>query len=293
MICDSDRAVTHAVGRFYDGFRVTETIHAAHFRMQMQLHTLFRRRVHTLFPRHLQHVIRVNDIIALVFVIGTVALDDKRVPGAKLLPLVAVFSLLRPYFQIDGACIIRDGNGIDLAPVPLDLCKKYIAPNRNFAGLCPNIAQRCQARRLEHMPIHQLGRRVLQVQSLHLYGRPLAFGLELAGGRRLFQDMFFHGLGRNSRVAHQRHLRPHSGARGDQLLQFHGKFHLRQQQHTILHAHGDVLPRNIHLSPRQKAVNGQACVFQFLCQLQHGSGRKAGICKQALHLECKARELRL
>ena len=40
-------------------------------------------------------------------------------PGAKLLPLVAVFSLLRPYFQIDGACIIRDGNGIDLAPVPL------------------------------------------------------------------------------------------------------------------------------------------------------------------------------
>ena len=36
VICDSDRAVTHAVGRFYDGFRVTETIHAAHFRMQMQ-----------------------------------------------------------------------------------------------------------------------------------------------------------------------------------------------------------------------------------------------------------------
>ena len=71
------------------GFRVTETIHAAHFRMQMQLHTLFRRRVHTLFPHHLQHVIRVNDIIALVCGIGTVALDEDVYKRQAMSSLVA------------------------------------------------------------------------------------------------------------------------------------------------------------------------------------------------------------
>ncbi len=77
----------------------------------------------------------------LVFIVGAVAPHDDCAALADALPLGAVLPFLCADLQVDRAGIVGDGHGVDLAAVPLDLCKEYIAPDHALAALAAQILE--------------------------------------------------------------------------------------------------------------------------------------------------------
>ena len=113
------------MGQPHDAAGVAEAVHAGQFGVQVQLHSLDRGGVLPLFALYEQHIVGVHDVVMLVLIIGAVAAHDDRGTLADALPLGAVLAFLRADLEVDGAGVVGDGHGVDLAIVALDLGKEH------------------------------------------------------------------------------------------------------------------------------------------------------------------------
>ena len=290
VVGDGNGRVPHAVGQPHDAAGVAEAVHAGQFGVQVQLHSLDRGAVLPLFALHEQHIVGVHDVVMLVLIIGAVAAHDDRGTLADALPLGAVLALLRADLEVDGAGVVGDGHGVDLAIVALDLGKEHIAPDGALAALAAQILEGGEVFGGEHFAVEDGHRLVGQVQPLHLDGRSGILFLELDHRRgdlalQLFLHLVLLGLAYS---ADQADFGRHPGVAGDAVCQQLFKAHLLQKLRAVAHPDGDALPQDGDAAPVQKAVDGHAVRLHFLQQVPQGRFVQRGIAEVVLDLQFKA-----
>src|SRR5699024_3288877 len=139
VVGDGDGRVAHLVGQPDDAARVAEAVQSGQFGVQVQFHPLFGRMVLPAAALHDQDVVGVDDVVVLVFVVGAVAPHQKGGAVFQPLPLGAVLPFLGADLQVDGAGVVGEGDGIDLAETALDLGGKDVAPDHALAALAPQV----------------------------------------------------------------------------------------------------------------------------------------------------------
>ena len=294
VVGDGDGPVAHAVGQADDLAGVAETVHGAGLGMQVQLHPAlaFGRGILPRLALHLQDVIGVQHIVALVLVVAVVAADDEG--GARLdgLPLAHVGAVVADHLDVDRTGVVGDGSEIDLAAAALDLGGEHVAPDGDLAAVA-QVVEGAQVGRLEIFAVEHLDRLVRQVQALHLDGRQVLLGLEL-DGRGLALDVAFkllrrHGLAGGGHA----HDGQGAGALLDALGQAAGEIDAFQNVHAGGHVDNDLAVFDGDGGLVQKAVDGQALGFQLLDELAGGVGGDGTIVEVVFQSQLVALEHRL
>ena len=295
VVGDGNGRMPHAVGQLDDAAGVAEAIHAGKLGVQMQLHPLLRCGILPLFALYDEHIVGVDDIIVFVLVVGAVAAHDEGGALAKALPLGAILTFLCTDLQVDGALIIGDGYGVDLAVVAFDLREEHIAPDDALAALTAQILQRGEVLGGEHFAMENGNRLIGQIQTIHLDGRCGVLFLELDHRRRDLALQFFLQLMllRLTHGALQRYLRRYPGVRRNALGKQLFKVHLLQKFCAMAHADGDFLANDLDGAPVQKAVDGHAVPLHFVHQAAQSGFIQHGIAKQVLDTQLKAFIVRL
>ena len=285
VVGDGNGRVPHAVGQLDDAAGVAEAVHAGKLGVQVQLHPLDRGSILPLFALHDEHIVGVNDIIVLVFIVGAVTAHDEGGALAERLPLGAVLAFLRANFQVDGALIVGDGNGVNFAVVALHLGEEHITPDGALAALAAQVLERGEVLGGEHLAVENGHGLVGQVEALHLDGRGGVLLLELDHRRRdLALQLFFHLvlLGFAHRAL-QRHLRLDAGMGRNALSQQFFKAHLLQKLRAVAHPDGDLLAGDADGAPVQKTVDGHTVPLHLLHQVPQGSFVQHGIAEQVFN----------
>ncbi len=295
VIGDRDRRVPHPVRQTHDAARITEAVHAGKLGMQVQLHPLFRSIVLPLFALHKEHIIRVHDIVMLILVIRAVAAHDDGRALADGLPLGAVLTVLRTDLQVDGAGVVGDGNGIDLAVVALDLGKEHVAPDHALAALAAQLLERCEIFGGEHFAVEDGHRLVGQIQPVHLDGRCGILLFKLDHRRRdLTLQLFFQlMLFRFAHRAGQGDFGLCAGVCRNTLCQQALKLHLLQELGAVAYTDCNILPHDGDRAPIQKAVDGHTIPLHVLQQLPQCCFVQHGVPEQVFDLQFKALIVRL
>ena len=290
VVGDGNGRVAHPVRQPDDPAGVAEGVHAGQLGMQMQLHPLDRGMVFPLLALDEEDIVGVDDVIMLVFVVGAVAPDDDGGALGDGLPLGAVLSFLRPDLQVDGAGVIGDGNGIDLAVVALDLGEENIAPDHALAALAAEVLQRRQVLGGEHLAVEDGHGLVGQIESLHLDGRGRVLLLELDHRRRdlPLQFLFHLALFGLAHRALQGHLGFDAGVGRNPLGQQPLELHLLQKLGAVADADGDVLAGDLDGAAIQKAVDGHAVPLHLLHQFPQGGFVQRRVAEQVLDAQFKA-----
>ena len=225
-----------------------------------------------------------------VFVVGAVAADDHGGSLRDGLPFGAVLAFLRADFQVDGAGVVGDGHGINLAEVTLDLGEEDIAPDHALAALAAQIFQRREIFRGEHLAVEDRHRLVRQVEALHLDRRCGILFLELDDRRRNLAFQFFFQLPLFSLAdgACQGDFGFDAGVRGNAFRQQLFKAHILQELRAVADADGDILPDDADLASVKKAVDGYAIPFHILHQVTQNSLIHRRVPKEVVDFEFKA-----
>ena len=263
--------------------------------MQVQLHPLDRGMVLPLLALDEEDIVGVDDVVMLVFVVGAVAPDDDGGALGDGLPLGAVLPFLRPDLQVDGAGVIGDGNGIDLAVVALDLGEEDIAPDHALAALAAQVLEGGEVLGGEHLAVEDGHGLVGQIEALHLDGRGRVLLLELDHRRRdlPLQFLFHLALFGLAHRACQGDFGPDTGVGGNAVRQQALEFHLLQKLGAVADADGDVLAGDLDGAAIQKAVDGHAVPLHLLHQLPQGGFVQRGIAEEVVDLQFKALIVRL
>ena len=272
VVGDGDGAVAHAVRKAHDLAGVAEAVHRARLGVQVQLNALLSlgRRILPRFALDLQDVIRQQNVVALVLVIGIVAAHDQRRAGFEAFPLGHVLVVVAEDLEIDRTVIVCNGREIDLAAAALDLGGEHIAPDRDLAAVA-QIVERAQVGRFERLAVEQLGRRGGQGQAVDRKRRDLLFCLELNGrglfGHTALQGLFVH-LGGHVLHAHDGQR---AGALLDQFRQMARKVDAFKDGAPGVDAHGETVRlKHNGLVFVQKTVDRHALAFELFDQ--HGDG---------------------
>ena len=279
VVGDGDGRVAHLVGQPDDAARVAEAVQGRQLGVQVQFHPLFGRMVLPAAALHDQDVVGVDDVVVLVFVVGAVAPHQKGGAVFQPLPLGAVLPFLSADLQVDGAGVVGEGDGIDLAETALDFGGKDVAPDHALAALAPQVFEGGQVLGLEHLAVEDLDRLVGQVQALHLQGRRGAPGLELhhRRGGFFFQLLFqLPALGLAG-GRHQPHLGAFPGVGLDAVGQQPFKLQVPQKAGAVAGPHRDPAALDGQGAPVQKAVDGHALPFHLLKDAKQGGLVQGGI----------------
>ena len=290
MVGDGNGRMSHPVRQLDDAARIAERIHAGQLGVQMQFHPLDRGVVLPFFPLHKQHIVGVDDVIVLVLVVGAVAADHHGGAFGDGLPLGAVLAFLCADLQVDGAGVVGDGNGVDLAEVALDLGEEHIAPDHALAALAPQILQRGQVLGGEHLAVEDGNRLVRQVKALDLDGWSGVLFLKFDHRRRdLALQLFLHLplLGLADRAG-QGDLGLDAGVRRDLLGQPRFKAHLLQKLGAVADADGDVLPDDLDPASVEEAVDGHPLPLHLLHQIAQNVLVHGRIAEEVVDLQFKA-----
>ena len=279
VVGDGDGGVPHLVGQPDDAAGVAEAVQRRELGVQVQFHPLFGGVVLPAAALHDQHVVGVDDVVVLVLVVGAVAPHQQGGAVFQPLPLGAVLPFLGADLQVDGAGIVGDGDGIDLAEIALDLGGKDVAPNHALAALAPQVFEGGQVFGLEHLAVEDLDRLVGQVEPLHLQRRRGAPGLELDHRRGGFFFQFLFqlaalGLAGGRDEPHRRAL---SGVGLDAVGQQVLKFQVLQKAGAVAGPHRDLFILDGQRAPVEKAVDGHTIPLHLLEDAQQGLLVQGGV----------------
>ena len=291
MVGDGDGPVPHAVGGAHDLAGVAETVHAGKLGVQVQLHPLFGGVVLPLFALHLQHVIRIDHIVVLVFIVGTLAFEHEGSPLFHFFPLGVVFAVAAAQLQTDGAGVVGDGHDIALLEVALDLHGKHVAPDGDLAAVAAQVLEGGDLPGLEVLAVEHAHRLVGEVQARDLEVRRLLFLLKTRSGG-LLQHPLLPLVSGHSAVLFQGHGRQHAGALLHQFGQDVSKADPFQNVFSHRHCDGELCALQRESRMVQKAVHRQALAAQLVdhCpQALFGDGLKGKI---VAHHQLQAFKLR-
>ena len=290
VVGDGDGRVTHAVGQADNPARVAEAVHAGELGVQVELHPLFGGVVLPAAALHTEDVVGVDDIVVLVFVVGAVAPDQEGGALFQALPLGAVLPFLGADLQVDGARIVGDGNGVDLAEIALDLGGEDVAPDHALAALAPQVLEGGEVLGLEHLAVEDGHRLVGQVQPLHLDGGGAGLGLELYHRGRGLPFQLFHQLLLLAGVRRQHQMNGglYPGVVLDLLGQEFVELQLGEELGAGVHPDGDLLALDFDAAPVQKAVDGHAVPLHFLENIPQSRFVQHGISKTVVDAQLVA-----